>query len=51
MSSCPICGSMLFWGDKVTENSQDCFCFNCGKHWVASFDKEDKELKINGFVI
>jgi len=38
---CPNCGSMLFWGDDIKKNSQDCYCLNCGKKYIATFNMKE----------
>ena len=42
---CPECSHLLFWGDDITENTQDCYCLSCGKKFIATFDKKIEELK------
>lgn len=37
---CPVCSHLLFWGDDITKNTQDCRCLYCDKKYIAVFDEK-----------
>jgi hypothetical protein len=38
---CPECSHLLFWGDAIGDNTQDCYCLSCGKKYIATFEKKN----------